>query len=478
MNKLKYIIIGIVGMVTLNSCSEWLNVSPKTEVPLEEIFKKQSGFCDVTIGNYILLKEDDAYGVNLTMGAVEYLVSSYETGVSSSETKLIIHDYEDTGTQDIIQKMYGKLYNIISNTNAILNNIEEAKRNGVFVKPNYYEVVKGEALGLRAMCHLDILRLFGPVPSLVDGTKILSYVTKLDNMPVNHVTYSQYCELLLKDLEEAALLLKDVDPISNLVVNDANFLLDDFFKARNLRMNYYAVKALQARTNLYMGNKEVACAAAKEVIEAKTVTGTDVFKLGVGSDINNEDYTLKNEHIFALNNQNLYETYNERFVVGNSARGKSRDVAVNDLFGAESASDIRANLWITATYGNKNKGMNNKYYSLANSGGNKNVSDTRIPLLRLSEMYLILAEAAPLTEAQGYWDTYRKSRGLLSTSLTENGRLKEVMKEYRKEFYAEGQMFYFHKRINSDRSDILWFSKLTTVKVNYVLPLPITEIKN
>ena len=57
----------------------------------------------------------------------------------------------------------------------------------------------------------------------------------------------------------------------------------DFLKARHLRFNYYAVKALEARFYLWLGgseNKAKACACAKEVMDAVDEEGKPVFELG------------------------------------------------------------------------------------------------------------------------------------------------------------------------------------------------------
>ena len=35
----------------------------------------------------------------------------------------------------------------------------------LFLSDTYYRLVKGEVLGLRAMMHLDLLRMFGPIYS-------------------------------------------------------------------------------------------------------------------------------------------------------------------------------------------------------------------------------------------------------------------------------------------------------------------------
>ncbi len=54
----------------------------------------------------------------------------------------------------------------------------------------------------------------------------------------------------------------------------------------------------------------------------------------------------------------------------------------------------------------------------------------------------------------------------------------EVMKEYRKEFYAEGQAFFNYKRMNLPKNKILYASTSASVVLNYVVPLPKTELIN
>ena len=70
-----------------------------------------------------------------------------------------------------------------------------------------------------------------------------------------------------------------------------------------------------------------------------------------------------------------------------------------------------------------------------------------VVLIRLSERYYILAEcAATPEEAAGYLNKVREMRGIDPTVCTEANCLNEIEKEYRKEFYGEGQLFYFYKR--------------------------------
>ena len=47
--------------------------------------------------------------------------------------------------------------------------------------PLYYETMKGEALGLRAFLHFDLLRLYGPISSENPNGEAIPYRTTFDN---------------------------------------------------------------------------------------------------------------------------------------------------------------------------------------------------------------------------------------------------------------------------------------------------------
>lgn len=467
MKRINYLFISLFCILTIGSCNEWLSVNPKTEVTKEEAFKTEKGFMDALIGCYIELKSQNAYGYELTMMTTELLVNAWDVEVGSENEAFTFHNYSHSGCENRIKTIYLKLFNIVAATNAILNHIDQARNNGVFKTEKYYEIVKGEALGIRAMCHLDLLRLFGPVPVLADDKKILPYVTKLSNRPDEYVSYNDYCTLLLNDFKNAADLLRNIDPILG---DDSE---DDFLDYRHFRVNYNAVKALEARAYLYMGKKSEALKAASEVINALSPDETSRYKLGVMSDIMMKDYLFRSELIFSIQDFKKYETYN-LFATGQVKKGTDKS-AITNLYG-NTGTDIRElYMWEVVTQSDKkNTCVHHKHYATNVQGIVLNTSGT--PIIRLSEIYLILAETAPIEEAQHYWSEFCKARHIVETILTEGSRTEVIMKEYRKEFYAEGQTFFCHKRLNSPSGDIIWFPSNETAKLNYVLPLPKTEI--
>ncbi|MNY22829.1 SusD family protein [compost metagenome] len=90
-------------------------------------------------------------------------------------------------------------------------------------------------------------------------------------------------------------------------------------------------------------------------------------------------------------------------------------------------------------------------------------------------MYYIMAEAASVTsDGVGYLNTVRQNRALapLATTITPALLNTEITKEYQKEFYAEGQLFYYCKRKKIVR---MQFMTADIPLSKYQLPVPDSE---
>lgn len=91
-------------------------------------------------------------------------------------------------------------------------------------------------------------------------------------------------------------------------------------------------------------------------------------------------------------------------------------------------------------------------------------------------MYLIAIECADAGSVyQPLIDALVVARNMTAPVIDNADRKNEfVAGEYRKEFYGEGQEFFYYKR--RGEQNILWTKKKGGKEV-YVLPLPKTEIK-
>ena len=469
--KKEFYIFALSIALGLGSCNSWLDVKPETEVEIDAMYSQQQGFQDALIGAYLNLKSSNAYGQELMYGTVEYLAQHWNYNSETVQEKISRYNYIDESVQGRFESIYSQLYKIIASVNVILANID-AKQD-VF-ETDIYEIIKGEALAMRAYCHFDLLRLFGPMPTNVGSSTILPYVTTVTTEYHQHHTYEQYVSYLEEDLITADTLLKKSDPVQTSIATEENswsVSATDFLRARQLRFNYYAVKALEARFYLWLegtDNKTKAYQAAKEVIDATNEDGSKKYKLGTVNDITNKDYSFSVEHIMAVYDYDLYDRASGNFTES-APFAKEEALITNDLY-EPGSTDIRyISLWETYS-----TSAGSSVYSIKKFlQPNEDDAINQLPLLRLSEMYFIVMECGPINEANELYEEFCISRDIPIAELHENQIQDILVEEYNKEFYAEGQAFYAFKRLAVE--DILWAQDPGNEE-SYVIPLPLSEI--
>ena len=59
------------------SCSDWLDVSPKTSIPTDKQFESESGFKDALTGIYLKLGTQTLYAGDLTYAYLDELAGLY-----------------------------------------------------------------------------------------------------------------------------------------------------------------------------------------------------------------------------------------------------------------------------------------------------------------------------------------------------------------------------------------------------------------
>ena len=98
------------------------------------------------------------------------------------------------------------------------------------------------------------------------------------------------------------------------------------------------------------------------------------------------------------------------------------------------------------------------------------------PIIRYSELYYILAEyyasKENWSEAVNQLDNVREGRNCTKGRLTNVNNYEsfrtELLKEVRREYITEGQLFFYHKKLNVKCSNVM------TIE-DFVLPLPDSE---
>ena len=146
-----------VLLLCLVACQNWLDVEPKTEMKSDVMFESESGFKDAIIGIYMLMGDRALYGRELTTGFMDVLGQQFSLDKTYSSYARI-KDYEYDKASSIIANIWNQMYNIIANVNNIIENTE-AKRE--VLHPTNYQIIRGEAIGLRAFLHFELLKMFG-----------------------------------------------------------------------------------------------------------------------------------------------------------------------------------------------------------------------------------------------------------------------------------------------------------------------------
>ena len=489
-----YIWMSLLLAFGLSSCNDWLDVRPETEQREDKQFATYKGFQDALTGCYMSLAGQNAYGKALTMSHIESLASFwYFTTLPTSDERLADYylttrDYKNDYAKTAIQSIYAALFNTIVQANMIIKHGNE--NNSVFPNESTRSIIVGEAYAIRACCQLDILRLFGDLPQGATIHMELPYseTTSFDEMPP-YYGWDAYVKKLEADLTNAELLLKDNDPVFSHTFSSLNspvnkILDDDYLYYRQSRLNYWAVKALQARMSLYLGQKERAYQLAMEIIEGTGADGNPVLTLSGHADIVNKGYkACPNECLWYLSKYNLKTVAKD--LVGGA------DVQVNSsyLYTTKDRLDKMFEGQATDSHNRYryvwNKNVRSQYseicaavlkYYYADDAENQMLYHQIIPMLRMSEIYLIAIETTnSLTEANELYKTYMLDRDVVLTSdafLSLDAVKEKLPAEYRREFFAEGQMFYAYKRTHT--LNMLWGTAPMAEK-DYILPLPETE---
>ncbi|MDR2130056.1 MAG: hypothetical protein LBP56_02605 [Odoribacteraceae bacterium] len=260
---------------------------------------------------------------------------------------------------------------------------------------------------------------------------------------------------------------------------------------RQGRFNYWAVRGLQARFYLYTGEREKAYQIAKSIIQAPGADGNPLMTLSGTGDITAGHLACPSECLLMLNAYNLADYWPLLFATGSYAVTDTRYALSQSQFatlfeGQNVASNNRyLHLWEKAS-GNPSGTVFptlKKYYydpgAWPYSPGTQLTKQQVIPLIRLSEMYLIVMESTTsLPEANALWAEYQLSHNVLVTQdhfTTLNDVQPEIVAEYRRELIGEGQMFYTYKRLNAPA--MLWRAG-PVAEENYLVPLPETEFNS
>lgn len=384
-----------------------------------------------------------------------------------------MYTFNNTPSSNNFQDFWNDMYNRILQTNFLIKSIDNVQGEGNF------DNIKGQALTARAILYFDLVRIYGK-PYTYDKASygVPNILTPIDALerPLRASVEENYNQIMID--------LKAAEPLLSTAKNDGY-------------INYYANKAMQARVYLSMAKYTEALAAAEEVINSGK------FQLYSNSDwVDSWTKQFGSESIFELamvpnendrGNSSLSIYFRKQNYGSTSAGGQYFG---SDYYLAKLEQDMDDVRW--GVMGDDREfasedihlGASYKYSgNIALSGDGKSTATAvNIKVIRLSEMYLIAAEAALHSDkdlAADYLNEIRKRAPNLAPATAASINIDMVLDEKSKELFTEGQRYFDMLRLgkpitfNDDFNGLPISKRDKTIDVTFdriVLPIPENEI--
>ena len=425
MKKILYILTAVT--LTITSCTD-LEVENKAALPQDVVLADVDGFEAVLFSAYESVNDFGYYGQTMMIGP-EILADNMHLAQYTGRYELEFVNAENSGIG-----IWFNRYVPINECNIVINLIYDESVEGTQEEKDQ---LVGEAKFLRALFYHDLARVYGYEPgqevngfdaSVILRTEPTLGLSNADDRPrsTNVAIYEQ----IEADLLDAIDLLEDVTPGSTGVS----------------RANADAARLLLARVYLYWGRSADAATYAQAVI---TGDGSDLVPAAdyvaswddssspvypesvFESDLLVADWSSVDGANNSLHSLLMNNTGGSQFIIVAS------DELIADI--ESQAGDVRRGMFNTEALGEE-------FIKWQGSKGTLPFQEN-IPILRLSEAYLIAAEALGPGAGDSYLNALRTARGL-SGGVAAN--VNNVLREKRIEFMAEGHRWFDLKRLGRD----------------------------
>lgn len=427
MKRITILLLGAACL--LSACDNFLTSKDKSQVLENTLFTDREGVEDALYGIYSGLAAEKLYGVNipLYMDLFAQFYDQFPTNYGGVPFK---YEHERTALRSVYDGIWKGMYKSISDINNFLANLDSYEGNRL----EFENLYRGEALGMRAYLHFDLLRMFAPVKMEERG---IPYVTRFGTSVTPFSSVKACYDLIIADLEEAERLLQEDE--ENLVLPRVRSHKYIMLRNREVHFNLYAAKATLARV-YYMrgqeGDLEKAGQYAREIIESG--------KFPLIAEAKNVPYMVagviaETEGIWGLSNTTLYSSLHSHYVAeGTTSYYKTAYVHRRIYEGADYRSG-----WFSLGMGKSFKLIDPVESGMSSTApaGLKGVNQ-----IRVAEMYLIAAESCMednSEKALEYLDELNRARGL--SGFSGNLTTDDLDTEWRKELIQEGQAWFLMK---------------------------------
>ncbi len=494
--KNKTIILLVALCLSFVSCEKFLDLNPKNEVVNDDMFSSKEGIESTLYGVYGAMKSKTLYGENLSFGIPEILANNLKAYWVYYFQHFMEYDYTHVESVNQLLRVWTNAYEVIAYCNNIIQNLEDLDPESY----SLYDLYLGEAYGLRAFMHFELMKYFAPHVELYPNEEGIPYSTSYSFEHPSFYTVSQVYERIIADLKKAQELL--IGDTEFMTYPRADFIngydiRENFQKARTIHFNYYAATGTLARAYWMKGDYDKAATEAYKVINSEAfplVTKDNVYNL-MPAKLNGKETIwgiYSTDYITQTTNRlanistgsaftiytpegNNFTNYTQIYSQYSTGDG-SNDNRYSGWFGDPEAATGEEDTYTTT---NLLKLFNDK--SISNAGAYNGYYDG-ISMMRIPEMYYIAAEAAIRNGSSGeatiLLNAVLESRGLIALDLRNPVLVPDLdmlYNERHKEFFGEGMRWLEMKKMNMDIESNSYYATLPASNDYYVFPIPNEE---
>ena len=470
MKKMKYMILLLCAMmVATTSCDDFLDITPDGQVKRDPLLSTPEGIEDAMYGVYAQMRQQTLYGQELHFSTLEILSQTLWCYGSTGVTAMSGYKWEHSSVKSVFEGVWTAMYKNISNVNSILDAPLVANATEF-----PYTLYRGEALGMRAFMHFDLVRLFAAQYTVNPAAGGIPYATEFSLKTPEFESLAKNYEHIVADLLEAEALLADEEDYAG----SGNFMLD-----RQIHFNLHAVRATLARVYLTMGNNEMAALYAQKVISGGN------FSLKEKTEVVNDlaGVLSRKETIFGIYFPGFYTNVSGKLQQVTSYYSLDLRDDFMELYERDASGlDFRT----MAYFSESGVGDDVKYrlckltdiYELNNMPSDRPAElILGVNLIRLPEMYYIAAEAlldSDYDTALALYNDVRMHRGLDPLEADKTLTVELINDERYKEMIGEGQTYFNMKRQNLPILSHDGKSTYNPADGIYSIPVPDVEIEN
>lgn len=446
---IKNMIVTTVLFLSLASCEKsFLELQPPTSLTPEFALATEADLQVALRGAYAGLKNTALYGRSLPVLGDIMADNTYQSTQNTNRyTSFNLYNY--LVTDGDVAGLWNASYTVILRANNIINSPIADNAN--------IQQIKGEAYAIRALAYFNLVRYFAS-PYTVDPTKL--------GVPII-TTYQA-------DLKPERAKIADVYSLINKDLDKAYTLMTKF--TNSSQFSKYSAKALQAKVYITMGDKTNAKTAALDVITNSGFTAISAaahngYWAGVAPRTDKVETLLEISFDAVANN-----AFDALAYIYLQSGNYGDMLCSSELYDLYETSDIRKSLYATGTRGGLASVFVNKFTSFTGDH-----TDTKV--IRMSEMYLIAAEASypsNTADALKYVNEVTSRRGAKAIASSGSALLEDIITERRKELAFEGERYLDMQRLqrNIVRSKNYPASALSIDFTNYrrIMPIPQGEL--